>query len=1090
MKSKYQIHTLSVSVRRIIQRNPALFIVLFLLFYSSCKNRQATSIDEIQQTFTHIPDTVQTSVYWYWMSGNISKKGVIKDLQSMKKAGINRAFIGNIGYKATPYGKVKIFSEEWWDIMHTALKTATQLNIQIGIFNSPGWSQSGGPWVKPNQAMRYLASSETTITGPKTIRLKLQKPGADFTDVNVLAFPSAQNKTEFKPLVSSLPAMDSVSRLTDKDTLTGISIDTNKNLTLDFTWQKELAANSLVLYPAHRRVKAKVEVQAEENGHFRLIKSFAFDRSNDALNVGFNRYAPVIVNLPSVKASHFRLLFTDASAGFGLTEVLLSPEQKVEFYAEKSLAKMYPTPFPLWDAYLWPKASEVKAAAVQPGMVKDISQNMDGTGLLTWDVPPGNWTIMRNGMAPTGVTNGPASPEGTGLEIDKMNSQHLQSHFDAFLGQILKRIPAEDRKTWKVVVQDSYETGGQNWTDGFIEKFKKDFGYDPKPYIPVLQGHVVGSADKSDRFLWDLRRFVADKVSYEYVGGLRKISHKNGLTTWLENYGHWGFPGEFLQYGGQSDEIGGEFWSEGDLGNIENRAASSSAHIYGRNRVSAESFTAGGKSYGRYPAMMKQRGDRFFTEGINNTLLHVYIEQPYEDKWPGVNADFSNEFNRHNTWFPYMDLFTSYLKRCNYMLQQGRYVADVAYFIGEDVPKMTGTRDPEIPQGYSYDYINAEVLQTRIKVEDGRLVLPDGLSYRILVLPKLETMRPELLQRIKELVKQGAVVMGPAPKRSPSLADYGKADIDLQKLAAELWGNINGKKVKTHAFGKGLVINGMTMQQALDYVKAAPDFKLPVSDSTLFIHRKMDDGELYFLSNQKNKTVQINPQFYIDKMSPELWDPMTGNVRSLPEFTAKNGFTSLPLQLKAYESAFIIFRKKGKEPVKSGFKNFPEPQLLQTLNGPWMVKFQSDTIRRGPAKPVVFNQLTDWTLRPEKNIRYYSGIASYTKTFEQKDWPKKALVYLDLGKISAMTKVKINGKYAGGVWTAPWRLDVTPWLKPGKNTVQIDVVNNWMNRLIGDLNLPPAERKTWTNVFTYKVDSPLQPSGLLGPVTLQAITYE
>jgi hypothetical protein len=339
--------------------------------------------------------------------------------------------------------------------------------------------------------------------------------------------------------------------------------------------------------------------------------------------------------------------------------------------------------------------------------------------------------ILRTGMAPTRVTNGPASPEGTGLEVDKMSKTHVAEHFEAFLGQIIKKIPPGDRKTWKVTVEDSYETGGQNWTDGMMDKFKAVFGYDPLPFFPVLQGFVVGSEDMSDRFLWDMRRFIADRVAYDYVGGLREISHKYGLHTWLENYGHWGFPGEFLQYGGQSDEVAGEFWSEGELGNIENRAASSSAHIYGKNKVSAESFTAGGKAFARYPALMKQRGDRFFTEGINNTLLHVYIQQPYKNKVPGVNAPFGNEFNRLNTWFGDLDLFTDYLKRCNLLLQQGKYVADVAYFIGEDAPKMTGICDPALPRGYAYDYINAEVLLTRVKVKNGRLVLPDGMSYGI-----------------------------------------------------------------------------------------------------------------------------------------------------------------------------------------------------------------------------------------------------------------------------------------------------------------------------------------------------------------------
>ncbi len=384
---------------------------------------------------------------------------------------------------------------------------------------------------------------------------------------------------------------------------------------------------------------------------------------------------------------------------------------------------MHPTPpLPYWKDYLWPEQPEVddKSLIIQDKQILDITQHLSPEGVLSWDVPEGGeWIVLRMGMAPTGgVTNGPASPEATGLEVDKMSKKWTAVHFNRFIGEILKRIPEADRKTFKVVVQDSYETGGQNFTDGMLEEFEQRYGYDAFPYLPVFRGYVVNSRMESDRFLWDLRRMIADKIAYDYVGGLREVSHQHGLTTWLENYGHWGFPGEFLMYGGQSDEIGGEFWSQGELGDIENRAATSAGHIYGKTKISAESNTSGGPAYSRHPAMMKQRTDRFFAEGINNTLLHLYIMQPYEEKNPGgVNAWFGNEFDRKNTWFSQLDVYTEYLKRVNFMLQQGLNVADVAYFIGEDTPKMTGITDPPLPIGYQYDYINAEVIEQDMTVK-------------------------------------------------------------------------------------------------------------------------------------------------------------------------------------------------------------------------------------------------------------------------------------------------------------------------------------------------------------------------------------
>lgn len=1084
-----------------IQPKQLLLAVVFSLSFLFCTAQQKPKLEKadapdyssLKKVFQN-PIGVQTSVYWYWLSDNISKEGVIKDLHAMKKVGINRAFIGNIGLDETPYGKVKLFTAEWWEIIHAALKTATELNIEIGIFNSPGWSQSGGPWIKPSQAMRYLTSSTIDVKGPQQLKTILKQPAAQFQDVRVLAFPTPKDFQKtiagYNPKISSSPAISNINYGSDGDTATEISFPSDTLYRLDFETAQPFTARSITFYPAHRRMKLEGAVQVKEDSGYRTIKTFILDRSNDALNVGFAPYAPAVVSLPVTSSNHFRLLFTAVSPNSGLKEIQLSASPKMENYAEKTLAKMFPTPLPYWNEYQWPQQPVVadKEMLIDPTTVMDISKYMAADGQLTWNVPAGEWTILRSGMTPTKVTNSPASKEGTGLEVDKMSKEHVAAHFNAFLGEIMRRIPAADRKTWKVTVEDSYETGGQNWTDGLIEKFKTAFGYDPAPFIPVLEGNVVGSAEMSDRFLWDLRRFIADKVAYEYVAGLRDISHKHGLHTWLENYGHWGFPGEFLQYGGQSDEIGGEFWSEGELGNIENRAASSAAHIYGKKKVSAESFTAGGKAFARYPALMKQRGDRFFTEGINNTLLHVYIQQPYEDKVPGVNAGFGNEFNRFNTWFYDLDLFTSYIKRCNYLLQQGTYVADVAYFIGEDAPKMTGVRDPELPAGYSFDYINAEVITNRITVKDGKLVLPDGMQYRMLVLPKLETMRPELLQKIKELVNAGAVVLGPKPSRSPSLQNYPAADQQVQKLAAELWSDIDGSTIKMHQYGKGLVLDGMSMQQALDLSKVIPDFKTATTDSALFIHRALPDGDIYFISNQTSKTLTMNPEFRVSGKSPELWDATTGSIRALPAFTQNGAVTSVPLKLEALESLFLFFRnsKTNSSPTNSAV-NFPEPVSTQEISGPWQVTF--DPKMRGPQKPVIFNALTDWTQRNEESIKYYSGTAVYRNTFKADKPQKGQRLYLDLGNLTAMAKVTVNGKNVGGVWTAPYQVDITNAVNGGENKLEISVVNNWMNRLIGDLKLPEAQRKTWVSLNPYTADSPLQPSGLFGPVVLQVVSY-
>jgi hypothetical protein len=758
----------------------------------------------------------------------------------------------------------------------------------------------------------------------------------------------------------------------------------------------------------------------------------------------------------------------------------------VENYMEKTLAKMWPTPHPFWKEYQWlPQPDETSKYIINPENVIDISRYMQADGTLNWKVPAGNWIIERTGMTPTNVTNAPAPPEGRGLEVDKMSKKHIGAHFDAFLGQILKRIPPEDRKTWKVTVEDSYETGSQNWTDDLIPEFIQKYKYDPTPYLPVLQGKVVGSEDRSDRFLWDLRRLIADDISFKYVGGLREISHKHGLTTWLENYGHWGYPGEFLQYGGQSDEVGGEFWSEGDLGDIENRAASSSAHIYGKTKVSAESFTAAGNPWGRYPAMFKKRGDRFFTEGINNTLLHVYIEQPVDSAKPGLAAWFGVEFNRLNTWFYDMDVFLRYIKRCNMMLQQGRYVADVAYFIGEDAPKMTGITDTELPQGYSFDYINGDIIKTALTVKNGKLTLPNGITYSILVLPKLTTIRPELLARIKELVQQGAVLLGPKPETSPSLQNFPAADQQVKSLTDELWGTIDGKTNKVNHYGKGLVLSGMDMQQALNLIKVIPDCKITQSNSILFIHRQLQDGTVYFLSNQEDVPVSFTAEFRITGKKPELWNAIDGSIRDLPSFRQTANTTIIPMQLAPLESAFVIFRNNGTigDTTKS---NYPVAIQTMELTQPWLVKF--DSSMRGPVNPVVFDTLSDWTKNANDSIKYYSGKAYYHTTFKISSIKKGADYIIDLGDARSIAKVNVNGVEMGGAWTAPYQVDITKALKSGENKLEIKLVNNWVNRLIGDSRLPAEQRKT-SVLFGPDSRSALESSGLLGPVKIKVIRY-
>jgi len=453
------------------RRNARKELLLFFLISCYVTKGQINNKDysiTLERNFKSPSDSIQTSVYWYWLSDNISEEGVEKDLEAMKRVGINRAFIGNIGLSDVPYGKVKLFSAEWWNVIHAALKKATELNIEIGMFNSPGWSQSGGPWIKPNESMRYLAATHTVVEGGKLVQLQLPTGGKDFQDVKVLAYPAPMGfGTSIKslhPQIRITPQINNVSLLFDGNTNSSVDIPSGEKVVIDIFTDQPYIARNLEIYPARQDLKMEVELQAKQHDRYQTVKKFLVDRSNNSLNVGFEPYAPVSESFEAVLASEFRITITHVFGRAGVTEIELSSIPKVERYVEKTLAKMFSTPLPYWREYQWPVQAVIKErdVVINPLDVIDISTKMDKNGILNWDVPNGKWIILRTGMMPTGVKNSPASKEGAGLEVDKMSSTHIASHFNNFMGEIIRRIPAEDRKTWKLVVQDSYEMGGQN----------------------------------------------------------------------------------------------------------------------------------------------------------------------------------------------------------------------------------------------------------------------------------------------------------------------------------------------------------------------------------------------------------------------------------------------------------------------------------------------------------------------------------------------------------------------------------------------------------------------------------------------------
>lgn len=1030
--------------------------------------------------------------YWYWINDDISKEGITKDLKAMRKAGIGAALIGNINPSGKD-GKVPMLSDNWWAHMVHAVVEGKRIGVDIGIFNCPGWSQSGGPWVDATKAMRYLTYSEVKVKGNQLITRVLEKPKTQFQDTHVLAFKSLKSEeksiSKIKTTIQSNLKTDNLNHLIDGDLETEVVYQFKKNedLILNFDIKDLITARQITINPS-QPFKSEVKLFTIVNGKETLLKSFTFDRIKMDVNVGPVVKGALAISLPNVISKKFKLVLSNIQLPrrnkvFGIAEINISEAPVLQEYMEKQLGKMHPTPTPKWNTYLWNKQKEIPKKELYLGDkdVIDISDKLNDKGLLTWLAPKGDWTIMRFGMTPTGTKNSPSAPQGRGYEIDKMSSELAKYHFDNFVGELLKRLPEESKSAFKYVIADSYEMGSQNWTDDFEITFEKKYGYSPVKYLPVLSGRIVGSVEQSDRFLWDLRRAIADDVAYEYVGGLREASNKHNLKTWLENYGHWGFPSEFMMYGGQSDLISGEFWNEGTLGNIECKASSSTAHTYGKRITSAEAFTSSQKSYMRHPEMLKKRGDWSLTQGINHFVLHLYIQQPDDHRKPGMNAWFGTEFNRHNTWFSQANNYFDYLRRCQHLLQKGLYAADVCYFIGENTPIMTGGTDPAIPEGHSYDFINAEVILNRLSVKNGRFVLPDGMSYKVMVLPPFKSMRPEVLKKIEALVKQGGIILGQQPEQSPSLKNYPDSDKKVQKIAGKIWGGnyVNGK-LKNN-YGKGFVFDGYSLEALFEDINLKKDFSVDEKAPVLWTHRKMADNDIYFISNQSDETITISPSFRVDKnLKPQLWDAVTGEIRDLVEYSVSESGIKVPLKFKKAQSWFVVFSSKT---TKNRYQtNFPKAKLIKTLNEPFIVDFKNKEI--GPKAAVQFKTLTDWSTSLNDKIKYYSGTATYKTTFTVDNLQKEGDFYLNLGALSVMAEVKLNGKALGGVWIAPYRLNITNVLKKGLNTLEIDVVNLWRNQLIKDKNRAKNEKYTWLVTDDIKKNEPLKTSGLLGPIVI------
>lgn len=1050
-----------------------IILAVWLLLQGMMSGSRAGTVEE---SFQSPPASARPWVYWFWNNGNVTSNGITADLEAMHRVGIGGVLIMDVVERfAPPRGPADFMSPLWRDLFQFAVQEAGRLGMEINMDNGPGWTGSSGPWMTPALSMQKLVWTNVWVEGPTELTVRLPHPAP----------------------------------------------------------------------PQQRRDLLDSKIQVGD--YYEDIAVLAF---------------PVTTN-----------------------------------------------------------------GVIARDEVVDLSARLGSDGTLSWSVPPGRWQIQRLGHESTGSSTRPPVAGGNGLECDKLSAVAMDWQFTNMMVPLLERAGALAGRALVATHIDSWEVGGQDWTPAMRAEFQRRRGYDPLPWLPTLTdgrpakaaGHVVDDRAMTERFRWDFAETRAELLAENYSGRIAERAHEHGLRFTLEGYD---LPfGDEFTYTARADEPMTEFWTRGRFGQgVTYRKVSEMAsvgHVYGRPVVGAESFTSDDHELWKLtPAAIKSLGDYEFSQGVNRFVIHRYAHQPYTNRAPGATmGPWGLHYERTETWWELSPAWHDYVACCCYLLRQGKFVADLLYLRPERPDQTYFNPDPGLPAGYRFDEISAEALMERVTVQDGRLELPDGMSYRLLVLPPEPTMTPALAQKVRDLVAAGAQVFvsETRPTRSPSLSDYPHCDAVVDGLTREIWGDSSGG----HDLGQGKVYRGQALTEVLQELGAGPD--LVTGAKVYWMHRRSAElGDFYFVANPEQVGVSVAAQYRVHGRRPEQWNPETGQITRLAEWTDTAAGTTVPLWLGPGESCFVVFREAatGLDPVvkftrngqpvdemtttplqvkivratygvpgdaartrdvtrqvqqlvddgarelvvgdlaKSGDPAYgvvktceidcvigsqrrhisgedtdtvnlvptlagPEPaaQLVSeasgqvklrarrageyawtlasgsvhqekveavpaevSVPGPWQLTFPPHL---GAPESVSLTNLISWTESPDEGVKYFSGMASYHTKFRWSRPAEGTRVYLDLGEVHELARVRLNGQSLGILWKAPYRVEVSDALQDGENQLEIEVANLWPNRMIGDAARPEAERLTWSSFEPFKPTDKLLVSGLLGPVRLR-----
>ncbi|MGN0852008.1 MAG: glycosyl hydrolase [Kiritimatiellia bacterium] len=1122
--------------------------------------------------FANPPETSRLQAWYHWNGDCVTKEGLVADLKAMGEMDIGTAHVflpamANLPVTAKP------LTPEWFGLWHTAIAEAKKNNLRLGFHNCPGWSSSGGPWIRPEDSMKMVVASETDVE-PGTASVRLAQPVTiqDFyRDIRTVAFPVARPPRLVKAsgdFPADYPAFCSGAKplvlpLGRKGASCSLSLEYDRPLRAGFA--------VFTLDDAHFYAKGTVSASADGKT-WTVCKAFTYQMFN-------GQRTPKVLQLDTIvpQARFFRVSFAYIPVppwvalrnriltSFVLTDLPLVPDVDAKNAASTSIA------------YRAPSAAE----AAEPGLAKaaivDLSPRLAADGVVDLrelPVPPSNtiWRILRIGYTSTGKNCAPATLRG--LECDKLSRRGLDAHWPHMPKRMLEAPGAKDVLSISII--DSYEVGGQNWTEDFPREFRKRRGYALEPYLPAVAGYRVGTAGETARFLYDYQRTVSDLFAENYYDYFAELCHQAGIEAASEPYGG---PFDSLRCGAASDVPTGEFWI-GRAAHGSPRIAASIGHLNGRSKIAAEAFTTEAKE-GRWqitPSQLRRFGDRGWLEGISQLVYHSYLHQPFGDVQPGISLGrHGTQLNRNTTWWPEGVNWSRYVRRGQFLLQSGRPQAEVLFFVGESAPNAFAYPDDLVSRGANFDYCGIADLR-KLTVKDGGVSMPGGLPYDVLYLGKDRHLSLATVRGLAALAAAGARLAGLKPLGTPTLSDDAAV---WQREVDALWagGRIRpaeSASAALSAFGlRANVESGCRLRG---------------------LRRVIEGRDVYFVLNPSDSPFD-GAVSLAARGRPECWNAKDGSAKALPVIKGTDaGRVKIRLSLPPGGSRFVVFDPAGaptafaEEPktewaeaavlsarycarddktlardvteivrrlLNAGTTEIsvsnsvlggdpapnrpkildlvytvdgarrqqiipertsvtlrferppavPAPRVAIDLSTDWTAdSFQG---RNAPTGRVVYAKLASWSTAADERLKYFAGRAVYRRTFSvPADLLARDLV-LDLGEVRELATVRLNGTNLGCLWEAPYRVPVRGRLKPGGNVLEIEVVNTWPNRLIGDARarkngaaepMSPKgpwpqwvlDRKpdsgtgifTWSNFMGWTADEPLLPAGLLGPVQI------